>query len=123
MKFLPQRREQHADSGSPTTSLCCAVQDGHSVTARPMQQFYAHDLFKPYVVYDVSHGRDRTASAGSGSRWNLGEINMALALFQELRQYLVSLMQKAAKDGTPRPQPCTVGVITPYRCAVTSSLT
>lgn len=92
-----------------------AVQDGHSVTARPMMQFYAHDLFKPYVVYDVSHGRDRTAAAGSGSRWNLGEVNMALALFQELRQYLVTLMQKAAKEGTPRPQPCTVGIITPYR--------
>lgn len=83
--------------------------------ARPMMQFYAHDLFKPYVVYDVSHGRDRTASAGSGSRWNLDEINMALALFQELRQYLVQLMQKSAKEGTARPQPCTVGIITPYR--------
>lgn len=96
------------------------MQDGHSVTARPMMPFYAHDLFKPYVVYDVSEGRDRTGghgSTGSGSRWNLGEVNMALALFQELRQYLVQLMAKAARDGTPRPPPVTVGIITPYRCA------
>jgi hypothetical protein len=98
------------------------LQDGHSVTARPMMPFYAHDLFKPYVVYDVSQGRDARGGGGGaplGSRWNLEEVNMALALFQELRQYLVQLMAQAAKDGTPRPPPVTVGIITPYRCART----
>lgn len=60
------------------------VQDGKSVLERPAHPIYKHDLFKPYVVYDVAAGRDEadTSAGGSGSRFNLGEINLALALFQ-----------------------------------------
>jgi hypothetical protein len=81
-----------------------------------MMPFYEHDLFKPYVVYDVAEGRDAAGGGVGGSRYNLGEINLALALFQELRKFLISLMQRGL-----RPPPCQVGVITPYRCAISFS--
>jgi len=61
------------------------VQDGRSVLERPVLPIYKHNLFKPYVVYDVAAGRDEadtSAAGGGGSRFNVGEINLALALFQ-----------------------------------------
>lgn len=66
--------------------MLCAVQDGRSVLERSVLPIYQHNLFKPYVVYDVAAGRDKADNVGAsaGSRYNLGEINLALALFQVL---------------------------------------
>lgn len=44
--------------------------------------FYSHALLKPYVVFDVAAGRDAAGAGVGGSRYNLAEVNLALALFQ-----------------------------------------
>jgi hypothetical protein len=90
------------------------MQDGPNISARVAMPFYRLDLFKPYVVFDVSGGRDE-GSAATGSRYNLAEVNMALALFQELRNFLVSLCEEAMTNGTPGPPACRIGILSPYR--------
>ena len=106
------------------------MQDGANIAARPRQAYYSHALLKPYVVFDVSAGRDAAAgrgkqSAGSGadgqaiagSRWNLAEVNLALALFQALRKTLLERVEAAAKKGGFGPAECRVGILSPYRRA------
>jgi hypothetical protein len=96
-------------------SLLGVMQDGANISARIAMPFYRLDLFKPYVVFDVSGGRDE-GSAATGSRYNLAEINMALALFQEIRNFLVSLYEEARGNGTAGPPACRIGILSPYRC-------
>ena len=92
------------------------MQDGANIAARPPMPFYGEPLFKPYVVFDVAAGRDAGGPAAGGSRYNVAEINLALALFQELRKFLVQLFEEAVANGTEGPPACRIGVLTPYRC-------
>jgi len=78
--------------------------------------YYDHGLLKPYVIFDVAAGRD-AQQGGGGSRFNLAEVNMALALFQELHAFMLAAHERALREGGPLPPPCLVGVIAPYRCA------
>lgn len=93
------------------------MQDGDNIAAREAPVFYAERLFKPYVVFDVARGTDAAAAAG-GSRYNLAEVRLALALFEELRKLLVMRAEAARADGGVGPGECRVGVISPYRCAL-----
>ena len=83
---------------------------------RPQMPFYEHNLLKPYVIFDVDSGREQQYGDG-GSRFNVSEVNMALALFQELFNFLTQKQREAIQQQRPGPPPCLVGIITPYRCA------
>jgi hypothetical protein len=70
-------------------------------------------------VFDVSSGRDAGCTVASGgSRFNVQEANLALALFQELRKLLVSRAEAARLVGGVGPEECRVGILSPYRCCL-----
>lgn len=53
--------------------LCCAMPPTPQVLALPPAPFYASDLLKPYVVFDVAHGREGAGACalGQAAGWAL----------------------------------------------------
>jgi hypothetical protein len=91
------------------------LQDGAEIVARKPPAFYSQPLLKPYVVFDVASGRDAAAVAAGGSRYNVAEVDLALALYQELRKVLNAKAAEAAARGMPSPPDYKVGVLSPYK--------
>lgn len=87
--------------------LWCTCRE--SVLARPPEVFYRNQMLKPYMFFDVAGGRDVISGTG-GSRRNQAEADLAVALFQVLREELLAAMQRNELKA-----PVVVGVITPYR--------
>ncbi|WIA18803.1 hypothetical protein OEZ85_003486 [Tetradesmus obliquus] len=71
----------------------------------------------PYVVYDVSRGRERFAARGGKSPENELEARMAVALYGEVRRVRAAALAAAAASVAREPPQLRldVGVITPYR--------
>eukprot|EP00210_Caulerpa_lentillifera_P002220 g2133.t1 len=89
------------------------LEDGDNIKENEHESFYDHDLLKPYVVFDVPTGFHERQ--GGGSLQNQVEADLAVALFRELRDFLIQKQNQAEKDGSPKPKPVRVGVLTPYR--------
>lgn len=80
-----------------------ALEDAVSVTALPPEPFHFHRLMGPYLMFDVSKGKEQRRKGGSLS--NVAEAEMAAGLYVTLREFLVRL-------NAPMP---SIAVVTPYR--------
>ncbi|XP_022768302.1 helicase sen1-like isoform X2 [Durio zibethinus] len=78
--------------------------DSESVANLPDEAYYKDPLLKPYLFYDITHGRE-SHRGGSVSYQNVHEALFCLRLYEHLQKTLKSLgVQKI-----------TVGIITPYK--------
>ncbi|XP_052202174.1 helicase sen1-like [Diospyros lotus] len=78
--------------------------DSESVARLPDEICYMDPLLRPYVFYDISHGRE-SRRGGSVSYQNVHEARFCLSLWEHLQKTLRSLgMGKVS-----------VGIITPYK--------
>ena len=80
------------------------LEDSASVATAPDEPFYAVPSLQPYLVFDVSSGRDARGPGAGGSVHNLAEAALAAALYAKLK---ASLPAGAAAG--------RVGIVTPYR--------
>ncbi|KAE8666492.1 alcohol dehydrogenase-like 7 [Hibiscus syriacus] len=78
--------------------------DSESVANIPDEVYYKAPLLKPYLFYDVTHGRE-SHRGGSASFQNVHEAAFCLRLYEHLQRTIKSL-------GVPK---ITVGIITPYK--------
>ncbi|KAK9270871.1 hypothetical protein L1049_026457 [Liquidambar formosana] len=78
--------------------------DSESVTNLPDEIYYKDALLKPYVFYDITHGRE-SHRGGSVSYQNIHEAQFCLRMYEHLQKTLRSL-------GVGK---ITVGIITPYK--------
>ncbi|KAL5703926.1 hypothetical protein ACHQM5_022418 [Ranunculus cassubicifolius] len=78
--------------------------DSESVSNLPDEIYYKDPLLRPYVFYDVTHGRE-SHRGGSVSYQNIHEAQFCFRLYEHLQKNLKSL--GASK--------VTVGIITPYK--------
>ncbi|KAG9157370.1 hypothetical protein Leryth_005003 [Lithospermum erythrorhizon] len=78
--------------------------DSESIINLPDEPYYKDHLLKPYIFYDITHGRE-SHRGGSVSYENIHEAQFCLRLFEHLQKVSKSLgMGKV-----------TVGIITPYK--------
>ncbi|MCL7048360.1 hypothetical protein MKW94_000768 [Papaver nudicaule] len=78
--------------------------DSESVGNLPDEVYYKDPLLRPYVFYDITHGRE-SHRGGSVSYQNIHEAQFVLRLYEHLHRTLKSLGAKKV----------TVGIITPYK--------
>ncbi|KAK2998961.1 hypothetical protein RJ639_023227 [Escallonia herrerae] len=78
--------------------------DSESVTNLPEDVYYKDSLLRPYIFYDITHGRE-SHRGGSVSYQNIHEAQFCLRLYEHLQKTLKSF-------GLPK---VTVGIITPYK--------
>ncbi|KAL3592342.1 hypothetical protein D5086_010982 [Populus alba] len=78
--------------------------DSESVATLPDETYYKDPLLRPYLFYDVTHGRE-SHRGGSVSYQNIHEAQFCLQLYEHLQKSIKSL-------GMGR---ITVGIITPYK--------
>ncbi|KAG6784256.1 hypothetical protein POTOM_009944 [Populus tomentosa] len=78
--------------------------DSESVANLPDETYYKDPLLRPYLFYDVTHGRE-SHRGGSVSYQNVHEAQFCLQLYEHLQKSLKSL-------GMGR---ISVGIITPYK--------
>ncbi|XXG70707.1 hypothetical protein AAC387_Pa07g0124 [Persea americana] len=79
--------------------------DSESVSKLADEIYYKDPLLKPYVFYDVTHGRE-SHRAGSVSFQNIHEAQFCLRLYEHLQKTLKSLGGNKL---------VSVGIITPYK--------
>jgi senataxin len=79
--------------------------DSESIISLPDETYYRDSMLKPYVFYDVTHGRE-SHRGGSSSYQNIHEAQFALKLYEHLQKFV-----KASGGG----KKVTVGIITPYK--------
>ncbi|GFY85806.1 P-loop containing nucleoside triphosphate hydrolases superfamily protein [Actinidia rufa] len=78
--------------------------DSESVANLPDEIYYKDPLLRPYMFYDITHGRE-SQRGGSVSYQNIHEAQFCLRLYERLQKTLKSLgMGKVS-----------VGIITPYK--------
>ncbi|KAF5185214.1 Helicase sen1 [Thalictrum thalictroides] len=78
--------------------------DSESVTNLPDEIYYKDNLLRPYVFYDVAHGRE-SHRGGSVSFQNIHEAQFCLRIYEQLQKTLKSLGANKV----------SVGIITPYK--------
>ncbi|XP_058085569.1 uncharacterized protein LOC131232997 isoform X2 [Magnolia sinica] len=78
--------------------------DSESVVTMADETYYSDPLLKPYVFYDVTHGRE-SHRGGSVSYQNIHEAQFSLRLYEHLQKTLKSSGGKKV----------SVGIITPYK--------
>ncbi|XP_048498755.1 uncharacterized protein LOC104891497 isoform X2 [Beta vulgaris subsp. vulgaris] len=78
--------------------------DSESVTSLPDERYYQDPLLKPYLFFDITHGRE-SHRGGSVSYQNIHEAQFCLRLYEHLHK-----TAKALGLGK-----VTVGIITPYK--------
>ncbi|KAJ4913579.1 P-loop containing nucleoside triphosphate hydrolases superfamily protein [Raphanus sativus] len=78
--------------------------DSESVTTAPDEIYYRDHVLKPYLFFDISHGRE-SHRGGSVSYENIDEARFCVGLYMHLQRTLKSL------EGGK----VSVGVITPYK--------
>uniref|UniRef100_A0A1D1YSP9 Helicase SEN1 n=2 Tax=Anthurium amnicola TaxID=1678845 RepID=A0A1D1YSP9_9ARAE len=78
--------------------------DSESVSNLTDEAYYKDDLLKPYVFFDIMHGRE-SHRGGSVSYQNIHEAQFCLRLYQHLNNFVKS-------SGGNR---VSVGIITPYK--------
>lgn len=79
--------------------------DSDSIVSLPDETYYRDPMLKPYVFYDVTHGRE-SHRGGSASFQNIHEAQFILRLYEHLQKFV-----KANGGG----KKVTVGIITPYK--------
>ncbi|KAJ3678320.1 hypothetical protein LUZ60_002123 [Juncus effusus] len=79
--------------------------DSESIVNLPDELYYKDFLLKPYVFYDITHGRE-SHRGGSVSYQNVHEAQFALRLYEHLMKFV-----KSNGNG----KKVTVGIITPYK--------
>ncbi|XP_057823525.2 uncharacterized protein LOC131035819 isoform X2 [Cryptomeria japonica] len=79
------------------------LSDSESVSRRPDEIYYKDPLLRPYLFYDITHGRE-SHRGGSVSYQNVHEAQFALQLYEHL--------QRVAKSACIK---VSVGIITPYK--------
>ncbi|CAM8889725.1 unnamed protein product [Rhodiola kirilowii] len=78
--------------------------DSESVTNVPDEKYYQDRLLRPYIFYDIAHGRE-SHRGGSVSYENLHEAQFCLQLYEHLQKTLKRMgLNKVS-----------VGIITPYK--------
>nr|XP_043639260.1 uncharacterized ATP-dependent helicase C29A10.10c-like isoform X2 [Erigeron canadensis] len=78
--------------------------DSESITNLPDEHYYKDPLLRPYIFYDITHGRE-SHRGGSASFQNIHEAQFCLRLYEHLQKKVKSLgMGKVS-----------VGIITPYK--------
>lgn len=80
------------------------LSDSESVVNLPDEVYYKEPLLKPYIFYDITHGRE-SHRGGSVSYQNTHEAQFCLRLYEHLQKTCKSL-------GVGK---VTVGIITPYK--------
>ncbi|XP_058096737.1 uncharacterized ATP-dependent helicase C29A10.10c-like [Magnolia sinica] len=78
--------------------------DSESVSNLPDEVYYKDPLLKPYVFFDVTHGRE-SHRGGSVSYQNIHEAQFCVRLYEHLQKTLKSCGGKKV----------SVGIITPYK--------
>ncbi|KAF9610312.1 hypothetical protein IFM89_021982 [Coptis chinensis] len=78
--------------------------DSESVANLPDEMYYEDTLLRPYVFYDITHGRE-SHRGGSVSYQNIHEAHFCLRIYEHLQKTLKSV--GASK--------VSVGIITPYK--------
>ncbi|KAF5442421.1 hypothetical protein F2P56_035079 [Juglans regia] len=78
--------------------------DSESVAKLPDEVYYTDPLLRPYIFYDITHGRE-SHRGGSVSYQNIYEAQFCLRLYEHLQKTLKS-------SGIGK---ISVGIITPYR--------
>ncbi|KAJ9560507.1 hypothetical protein OSB04_005667 [Centaurea solstitialis] len=78
--------------------------DSESVVNLADEVYYKDPLLRPYIFYDITHGRE-SHRGGSVSYQNIHEAQFCLRLYQHLQKSVKSL-------GIPK---VSVGIITPYK--------
>ncbi|KVH99549.1 putative helicase MAGATAMA 3 [Cynara cardunculus var. scolymus] len=78
--------------------------DSESVAKLADELYYKDPLLRPYVFYDITHGRE-SHRGGSVSFQNVHEAQFCFRLYEHLRRSIKSL-------GMPK---VSVGIITPYK--------
>lgn len=78
--------------------------DSESVANLPDESYYKDPLLKPYIFYDITHGRE-SHRGGSVSYQNTHEAQFCLRIYEHLQKTC-----KSAGVGK-----VTVGIITPYK--------
>lgn len=100
------------------------LEDAKAVTDLPPEPYHAHKLLKPYLLYDVSRGKEQRRDGG-GSLSNAAEAELAACLYLQLQQCLkqnADQIRESNKDKASgssgfrlHPAEPAVAVITPYR--------
>ena len=80
------------------------LSDSESVVNLPDEIYYKDPLLKPYVFYDITHGRE-SHRGGSVSYQNMHEAQFCLRMYEHLQKTLKSL-------GLGK---VSIGIITPYK--------
>ncbi|XP_059644917.1 uncharacterized protein LOC132286579 [Cornus florida] len=85
--------------------------DSESVVNLPDERYYNDSLLRPYVFYDITHGRE-SHRGGSVSYQNIHEAQFCLRLYEHLQKTLKSLggMEKEKEK-----EKVSIGIITPYK--------
>ncbi|KAJ4966511.1 hypothetical protein NE237_018360 [Protea cynaroides] len=78
--------------------------DSESVAKLPDEPYYKDNLLRPYVFYDITHGRE-SHRGGSVSYQNINEAQFCLRIYEHLQKTYKSL-------GVGK---VSVGIITPYK--------
>ncbi|KAF4346363.1 hypothetical protein G4B88_003394 [Cannabis sativa] len=78
--------------------------DSESVANLPDEVYYKDPLLKPYIFFDITHGRE-SHRGGSVSYQNIPEAQICLRMYEHLHKIVKSL-------GVGK---ITVGIITPYK--------
>lgn len=78
--------------------------DSESVAKLPDEPYYKDPLLRPYIFYDIRHGRE-SHRGGSVSYQNIHEAQFCLRLYEHVQKTVKSL-------GVGK---ITVGIITPYK--------
>ncbi|XP_074264164.1 putative helicase MAGATAMA 3 [Silene latifolia] len=78
--------------------------DSESVVGLPDERYHQDPLLKPYLFYDITHGRE-SHRGGSVSFQNVHEAQICLSVYEHLQKTVKSL-------GLGK---ITVGIITPYK--------
>ncbi|XP_042985981.1 uncharacterized ATP-dependent helicase C29A10.10c-like isoform X2 [Carya illinoinensis] len=78
--------------------------DSESVAKLPDEVYYMDPLLRPYIFYDITHGRE-SHRGGSVSYQNINEAQFCLRVYEHLQKTLKS-------SGMGK---ITVGIITPYK--------
>lgn len=82
--------------------------DSESVKSQPDENYYNDPLLRPYVFYDVTHGRE-SHRGGSVSYQNVHEAKFCVRLYERLMKVV------GGGGGGGGVGKVTVGVITPYK--------
>ncbi|KAF3445779.1 hypothetical protein FNV43_RR10956 [Rhamnella rubrinervis] len=80
------------------------LSDSESVTNLPDEIYYKDPLLRPYIFFDITHGRE-SHRGGSVSYQNMHEAHFCLRLYEHLQKTVKSL-------GVAK---ISVGIITPYK--------